>query len=208
MTEAEPPRADAPVVLGSLRSIVRPRSVTCGAVCRSEPCTLRQIRHAQRALTDNPELVLWAELSVLGHLVGQPMPVPVSGLADALTRWPQRYRECAMSHAVDAAIAGRVATFTHRHSPDELAKHVNGAMRRWVISDVSICDDSCRGRLIDSPLDAGTWHTVRFGHGAPSWLEHAIGARSEDSDWLDRLGSATTDFISMGWPLRYLRGDA
>lgn len=209
MTKAGPPRADAPAVLASSRSIVRPRSPTCGMVCRSEPCTLRQIRHAERALIHNPELVMWAELSVLGHLVGRPMPVPVSGLADALTRWPQRYRECALSHAVDAAINARVATFAHRHSADELATHVNGAMRRWVISDVSICDDSCRHRLVDSPLDARTWRVVRFGHGEPSRLERAIGARSGDSDWLDRLASASADsFISMGWPLRYLRGDA
>ncbi len=96
----------------------------------------------------------------------------------------------------------------HPVSPDELATHVNGAMRRWVISDVSICDDSCRGRLIDSSLDVRTWHTVRFGHGDPSRLERALGARSEDSDWPNRVASATADFIPMSWPVRYLCGDA
>ena len=64
--------------------VVRSRSITCGADCFGRPCTLRDMRVAQRALDEYPVIRLWAELSVLAHLVGWPMPVPRTALLSLL----------------------------------------------------------------------------------------------------------------------------
>ena len=42
------------------RTVVTPRSATCGAGCAARPCTLRDMRAAQRALDDFPWARLWA----------------------------------------------------------------------------------------------------------------------------------------------------
>ena len=64
------PTADA-------RTVVRARSGSCGSECLARPCTLREMRMGQRLLDDVPLIRLWAELAVLAHLTGWPMPVPV-----------------------------------------------------------------------------------------------------------------------------------
>ncbi|MFI0484651.1 ATP-binding protein [Actinomadura sp. 9N215] len=106
--------AAAPVA--SPRALVSPRSSTCGADCRDTPCTLRDMRNAQRAVADRPELVLWAELAAAAHLTGWGPPRlndPVLDDEDL----PTRLRDCALSHAVDAAVAARGA-------PARLADHL------------------------------------------------------------------------------------
>ncbi len=78
------------------------------------PCTLRDMRTAQRVVADRTDLVLWAELSATAHLTGWGSPDPVPSVLDGL---PRRLRDCAVSHAVDAAVASRAA-------PRELADHL------------------------------------------------------------------------------------
>ncbi|RKS68747.1 DNA helicase HerA-like ATPase [Actinomadura pelletieri DSM 43383] len=102
----------APVA--SPRALVGPRSGTCGSDCRDTPCTLRDMRAAQRAVADRPELVLWAELAAAAHLTGWGPPKPDVSVLDGL---PPRLRDCALSHAVDAAVAARGA-------PTRLAEHL------------------------------------------------------------------------------------
>src|SRR6266536_1681631 len=75
-------------------AVVRPRSITCGADCASRPCTLRDMRVAQRALDEYPPVRLWTELSVLAHLTGWPMPVPRTALLSLLQMMPSRLRNC------------------------------------------------------------------------------------------------------------------
>ncbi|WP_412519088.1 ATP-binding protein [Actinomadura madurae] len=94
--------------------LVTPRSGTCGADCRDSPCTLRDMRAAQRAVADRPELVVWAELAAAAHLTGWGTPRPDPSLLDGL---PARLRDCTVSHAVDAAVASRAA-------PTGLANHL------------------------------------------------------------------------------------
>ena len=100
--------------LASPGVLVAPRSGTCGADCRDSPCTLRDMRTAQRAVADRPELVLWAELAAAAHLTGWGAPAPDPSVLDGL---PRRLRDCAVSHAVDAAVASRAA-------PPDLAGHL------------------------------------------------------------------------------------
>ncbi len=128
--------AAATAVTSSPAGIVSPRSGTCGPRCQASPCTLRDMRAAQRVLTGQPGLVLWAEIAVLAHLTGwlMPAPVPDSELAGRIAALSAdtRVRDCAVSHAVDAAVAARASTFSARVSPDALASHVAAAMRRWI----------------------------------------------------------------------------
>ena len=119
--------------------VVRPRSTTCGADCTARPCTLRDMRVAQRALEEYPAVRLWAELSVLGHLVGWPMPVPRTALLSLLQMMPSRLRDCAISHGVDAAVSARVPVIARRVSPVGLAAHVSTAIRARVSRGSWLC---------------------------------------------------------------------
>ena len=119
--------------------VVRSRSITCGADCIGRPCTLRDMRVAQRALDEYPVVRLWAELSVLAHLVGWPMPVPRTALLSLLQIMPSRLRDCALSHGVDAALSVRVPVIAGRVSPVGLASHVTTAIRSRVSRGSWLC---------------------------------------------------------------------
>jgi len=119
--------------------VVAPRSITCGSDCTGRPCTLRDMRVAQRALEEYPVVRLWAELSVLAHLTGWPMPVPRTALLSLLQMMPSRLRDCAVSHGVDAAVATRVPVIAQRVSPVGLAAHVSTAIRSRVARGSWLC---------------------------------------------------------------------
>jgi hypothetical protein len=135
--------AAAQAVTSSPAGVVSPRSATCGPDCVGGPCTLRDMRTAQRTLDGLPALALWAELSVLAHLTGWSMPFPErSGeLAMRLTELAltPRLLDCATAHAVDAGVACRATSFSARVSPDALAAHIATAMRRWVAKSPLEC---------------------------------------------------------------------
>jgi DNA helicase HerA-like ATPase len=119
--------------------VVRPRSITCGADCVGRPCTLRDMRIAQRALEEYPAVKLWAELSVLAHLTGWPMPVPRTTLLSLLQLMPSRLRDCAISHGVDAALDARAPVIVGRVSPVGLAAHVSTAIRSRLARGSWLC---------------------------------------------------------------------
>ena len=119
--------------------VVRPRSITCGADCAGRPCTLRDMRMAQRALEEYPPIGLWTELSVVAHLTGWPMPVPRTALLSLLQMMPSRLRDCAISHGVDAAVAVRVPVIVARVSPAGLASHVSTAIRARISRGSWLC---------------------------------------------------------------------
>jgi hypothetical protein len=119
----QPAKTASPAVL------VTPRSATCGQDCQTSPCTLRDMRTAQRALEDNPSIVLWAELSTSAHQTGYACPVPGQPVLDALRSMPVRLRDCALSHAVDAAVATRASVIARRTDPSALAEHLVAVLR-------------------------------------------------------------------------------
>ncbi|MET7819477.1 ATP-binding protein [Micromonospora zamorensis] len=114
----------APASAADPSEIIGRRSASCGAACLAQPCTLRDIRRAQLLLADLPWLGLWGELAVVGHLTGWPTPAIRAELIQILHMMPVRLRECALSHAVDRAVAARSAQLSSRCDPDELVKHV------------------------------------------------------------------------------------
>ncbi|WP_344954322.1 ATP-binding protein [Actinomadura miaoliensis] len=109
--------------------LVSPRSGTCGADCRDSPCTLRDMRTAQRVLGDRPDYVLWAELATAAHLTGWGCPVPDAAALGALRALPARVRDCAISHAVDAAIAARSTAIPPTCDPRGFADHLAEVLR-------------------------------------------------------------------------------
>jgi DNA helicase HerA-like ATPase len=131
--------AAAPAATASPAGVVQPRSATCGADCIERPCTLRDMRVAQRALEEYPAIRLWTELSVVAHLTGWPMPVPQPALGSLLQMMPSRMRDCAISHGVEQAVAARVPVIAARVSPAGLAAHVGAAIGSGVSRGTWLC---------------------------------------------------------------------
>jgi len=132
-------REAGPAATATPAGVVRPRSITCGTDCAGRPCTLRDMRLAQRGLGEYPAIRLWAELSVLAHLTGWPMPVPRTELLSLLQMMPSRLRDCAISHGIDAALAVRVPVIAGRVSPVGLASHVSTAIRSRMSQGSWLC---------------------------------------------------------------------
>jgi DNA helicase HerA-like ATPase len=106
-------------------ALIGRRSKTCSKTCQAKACTLREMRTAQHLLTNHPWLTVWSELTVLAHLTGNDTPAvdvdrlpPLDAVLDS-----QRQFGCAVSHAVDAAIASRSSVFHSALDPDLLAVH-------------------------------------------------------------------------------------
>jgi hypothetical protein len=115
--------------LASPGVLVTSRSSTCGADCHAAPCTLRDMRTAQRVLADHPAIALWAELTTAAHLTGWGSPVPSPQVIETLRAMPDRLRDCALSHAVDAAVDSRASVIAVRADPGGLADHLVAALR-------------------------------------------------------------------------------
>ena len=77
---------------------------------------------------------------MLAHLTGWTMPLPGDEFGDALRVMDTRLRDCALGHAVDAAVASRAAAISTRVSPGQLAAHVVAAMRQGLADGTWLCD--------------------------------------------------------------------
>jgi len=97
------------------------------------------MRAAQRAAVTDPQITVWAELSVVAHLTGWDMPRPAPVFTASLRAMDGRLRDCALSHAADAAVAARVAAISTRVSPGALAAHVADVMRQAVADGTPGC---------------------------------------------------------------------
>jgi uncharacterized protein len=167
--------------------LVTPRSATCGPRCQAEPCTLRDMRNAQRTLDHAPVLRLWAELAVLAHLTGWPMPVAHPLVREEIESLGTRLRDCTMSHAVDAAVTARSMAISERVGPEPLALHVTRAISdrlddggrcpreepQWLAPAYrwSLVRDALRIRLRENPAaprhtKTETWESS-YGHPLP-----------------------------------------
>jgi uncharacterized protein len=220
-----------PPDLPSPATVATARSVTCGAECLADPCTLRDMRAGQRAADRHPGITLWAELAVLAHLTGWPMPIPQEPLLKLLSEWPARLRDCAVSHAVDAAVASRIPLICARVSAPALASHVGTAMRarvtqgRWLCPEqepqwlapaprpaagqagtIPAWEERCQPGEQGQPEDLEPLHQLAFGLTEPSAVERAIGALVTAADFGSQLtGYLDQEFTDCKWPLRYLK---
>jgi DNA helicase HerA-like ATPase len=179
----------------SAAGIAGRRSRTCGPECLATACTLRDMRTAQRVLADTPWLRIWIELSVLGHLVGWPMPVP--GVVElSLSR---QVLDCALSHGVDAAVRARLPATGPRIDGATLARHVWTAARARVSGDGWACQpDEPAWLLPELPTGAA------LGVDNPSELERALGVGRNEAGFGDRLAIALERFTDCRWLVNYL----
>jgi hypothetical protein len=148
------------------------------------------MRAAQRALDGGGLLRPWAELAVLAHLTGWPTPVPRPAALGAITTLPARVRQCALSHAVDAAVAARAAVIA---APAALAVHVGAAVTARLERAEWLCQP-------DEPqwlLAGAVTEDVAFGAVRPSAIEGA-----------GPLPDLLAAFIDCRWPEQYLQGPA
>jgi hypothetical protein len=218
--------ADIPSLV-SPAAVTSPRSVTCGAECAARPCTLRDMRSAQRALGRHPGIALWAELAVLAHLTGWVMPIPQVPLLDLLRAMPGRLRDCALSHAADAAVASRIPVISAGVSPAGLAAHVGDAMRARLAGGTWACGKeerqwlapACRDAAARQPgpaprgSDGGQRYAdavrrVAFGVATPSAIERITGTSVTEDDFEPELAGRLEQFVDCRWPLLYLTGTA
>jgi hypothetical protein len=116
-------------------ALVATRSPTCSADCGTTPCTLGQIAAAQRAAARDPRITLWAELAVLAHLTGWPVPGPKQDFADMLNGLDGRVRDCALGHAAEGAARSRGPAILPRVEPLALAAHVAAVLRDRLADD-------------------------------------------------------------------------
>ena len=185
-TERE--RAALPAT-GDARTVVSPRSAACGRECAARPCTLREMRAGQRALDDTPWVRLWAELAVLAHLTGWPVPVPTPAALARFRQLPSRLSRCATAQAVDAAVAVRATGRTAMPRPRALAAHAQAAIRARADRDQWLCPADEPEWLLTGPVT----EAVAFGVARPSAIETA-----------GPLPALLGEFIDCRWPLRYL----
>jgi hypothetical protein len=80
------------------------------------------------------------ELSVLAHLTGWTMPMPGPAFASALAGTEGRLRDCALSHAIEAAVDARIPAISARVSGPALAVHVTAAMQAGLDDGQWLCD--------------------------------------------------------------------
>lgn len=184
----------APAPTGDPGAVCSPRSGTCGKLCVARLCTLREMRLAQRAVEDHPWLRLWAELTVLAHLAGRPVPVPEPDTLAALKVLAPRLVQCALSHVADSVTAQWlpvIAGISVQFSPGELAVHTSAVLTARTERDAWVCaPDEPRWRLPGSM--------------APSLLAGATRILGSTS----ALPEALENFIDCDWPLAYLRSAA
>jgi hypothetical protein len=119
--------------------VIGRRSPACGSACQASPCTLAEMRAAQRATITDPRITLWAELAVVAHLTGWPAPRPVPAFATDLQATGTRLLDCALYQAAGTAVAARVPAISTRVSPRALAVHITDVLRE-LAGGTLVCD--------------------------------------------------------------------
>ncbi|MFC7623649.1 ATP-binding protein [Microlunatus sp. GCM10028923] len=155
--------------------LVGRRSSTCGTDCQDTiPCTLRQIRTAERLLDTAPLITIWAELAVVAHLTGWATPVPEERFRTQLIMMDARARDCALSHAVDQAIGARATVLPVGSSG--FADEVAALLRSMVAEGADAASTVLDVTRVARPY---RWHAVRD--------ELVVLAREMFADWEVRI---------------------
>ena len=133
------------------------RSRSCGARCRDgQPCVLSTIRQAEHVLDAHPELTFWMEASVVAHVCGYAAPDlrvgPRTAQLRKLNGGDPRLVECAIAHAVEAALAPRYVALAEFYDPDALGRHLADLATAMLVS----------GQEPDCADDRGRWRFGRY----------------------------------------------
>jgi hypothetical protein len=175
----------SPISTSDSRTLVNPRSASCGTECNTRPCTARDMRHAQRTLEDDPWIRLWADLAVLAHLAGWPTPVPERAMLATLKAFPARTVQCAISHAVETAAASSPSI----PRPRALGSHASAAIRARAERSEWLCRPDEPEWLLPDPV-------------ATEVAEELL--RPTATGQTATLPGLLTKFIDCQWPLQFL----
>jgi hypothetical protein len=167
------------------RALVGPRAASCGSECTARPCTLREMRHAQQILEDEPWIEVWAGLGVLAHLTGWPTPVPKPDALATVRALPARTIQCAISHAVETAVF--LPPLIRR--PGTLAAHVSAVLGARAEHGEWLCSPDEPEWLLPGPVPDGV----------ADGLLQAVAKGQAAS-----LPGSLASFIDCQWPLDYL----
>jgi hypothetical protein len=165
--------------------LVRPRAASCGSECAVRPCTLRETRHAQQVLEDEPWTGVWAGLAVLGHLTGWPAPVPAPEVLATFSALSVRTGQCAISHAAETAASAHLVI----PRPRALADHVSAVLRARTERGEWLCRPDEPEWLLTEPV--------------PGSLAAAL-LPAMAGDQAASLPGLLDSFIACQWPLDYL----
>lgn len=125
-----------------IADLIGRRSPTCGVECRTKACTLLEMTKARQLLAQYPVLTIWAELTVLGHLIRCRNLTLDPGYRRILSAMDPRTLHCAVSHAVDDAVDVRSGQLQPGLSPRVLAQHCCAVLIESLSRDgENHCDD-------------------------------------------------------------------
>jgi hypothetical protein len=190
MPDGSARESSAAVVPAPPLALITARSAACPAACQQAACSLGLMRAAHGLLARDPRITLWAELAVLGHLAGWPMPVPdQAAMATDILVLEARMRDCAIAHAVDDAVAARVPAIAGNPATASgagataLAAHVAAAMR-------AVLDGSWPCQPDEPQWLAPAWQWERLVTILEAW-EHdqpGGGPHPDTASWEARIG--------------------
>lgn len=121
--------------LESRRTVHEPAPVTCMSpacppMCATSPCTLETIEIASDIARD-PQLELWVEVTVAGHLMGDCVPPADPEWIVRLKRLgPRPLMRCAIAQLVHRAVQRRSVGVQEFYDPAELSAHLGGVAVR------------------------------------------------------------------------------
>ncbi|MCA1709904.1 MAG: DUF853 domain-containing protein, partial [Actinobacteria bacterium] len=106
----------APIPLSSM-------SPGCPDWCEASPCTLDNVE-VSADLAKKPELVLWVEVTVAGHLLGERMPAVDDLWAEKIRQLGRAKRlQCALAQLVHQAVQRRTTGIQRTYEPARLTSH-------------------------------------------------------------------------------------
>jgi uncharacterized protein len=118
-----------PVDIRDASEIVQRSTGRCQADYGLTDTTLADMVRGQRLVEDNALLRWWVEVAVIAHLVGSTTPNVPPDVRDLLDRTPDsKVIACALSYAVDEAVATRSSLLHKRMGPAALAGHVAASL--------------------------------------------------------------------------------
>jgi uncharacterized protein len=198
-------REAAGAAVWGARDLVERYSPACGPHCQACPCTLRQMRQSSRLLDQFPWLRLWAELTVLGHLLACPPPGLGPDLRRDLETMEASRLDCALGQAITRAIDSRAPALTGNTDTTAFIDHVATGLRAQIRGA-----SPCKSLELSWVASAFRWKPLwrallaqlkvnpesRRHPDSRSW-EHAYGIRipgdtcEEQFDYIQRLSHAS-----------------
>ncbi len=117
------------------------RSVACGRLCASRPCSLKELGTAVYRADEDPRLVLWLELLTVAHITGRHAPDPdPAWIASVTAKYDERTLECAVAHRIQTAVDARYVGITAYNAAGEFIAHLASSARRTLAGEPHGCD--------------------------------------------------------------------